>query len=194
LKIGLGLILLAGIAPMIMPRHPLGGGWTGMIGLILLLHFGLFHLLSILWRRTDVDAPPIMSAPVLARSIGDFWNARWNMGFHVLASKYLFNPIRRRFGATAGLIGTFIVSGFLHDLVITLPARGGYGLPTAYFAIQGMGILAERLPSVRKLARQHPWAGRMMTLVIVAGPVGLLFPAVFVHRVIVPFLNAIGIY
>jgi hypothetical protein len=34
----------------------------------------------------------------------------------------------------------------------------------------------------------------MMTLVIVAGPVGLLFPAVFVHRVIVPFLNAIGIY
>ena len=31
-------------------------GWSGMIGIVLTLHFGLFHLLSCFWRRLGVQA------------------------------------------------------------------------------------------------------------------------------------------
>jgi hypothetical protein len=37
-----------------------------MAGLILLLHFGTFHVLSLAWRRAGVNAQPIMRSPVLA--------------------------------------------------------------------------------------------------------------------------------
>jgi uncharacterized protein YqjF (DUF2071 family) len=191
---GIGAALMFGAAAVWLPRRPLVGGWTGMIGLVLIVHFGIFHWLSLAWRRfARVDAPPIMNAPVLARSVGEFWSARWNVGFHDLARRYCFNPLRTRLGAAGALMATLIVSGIVHDMVITLPARGGYGLPTLYFTIQGLGILVDRTPVFRRAFRQRRWLGRAFALAVVLAPVGLLFPPVFVERVIVPFLNAIGI-
>lgn len=70
------------------------------------------------------------------------------------------------------------------NLVISLPAGAGYGLPTAYFLLQGIGILFERaLPQIR---------GRIFTILITAVPAFWLFHPPFVHNVILPFMNAIG--
>lgn len=83
----------------------------------------------------------------------------------------------------------------IHDVVISAPARGGYGLPTAYFLLQGIGVIAERRWFRQTLVRatparrigQHLW-----TLGIAAGPAFWLFHPAFVRRVFVPFLAAVG--
>ncbi len=65
-KTALGAALIWGVARLVPPQYPLVSGWTGMAGLILLLHFGTFHVLSLAWRRAGVNAQPIMRSPVLA--------------------------------------------------------------------------------------------------------------------------------
>ena len=181
-----GGILLFAVA-----RHfahlPLLAGWIGMVGAILLLHFGLFHLLALAFRRAGIDVKPIMNAPLRSRSVAEFWGTRWNLGFHELANELVFRPSVGRLGVAGALMLTFFASGVVHELVITVPARGGYGLPTLYFVLQGLGLLIERrIPRRRRLAR------RVFTLAVVGLPAVILFPPPFVLNVFVPFMRAIG--
>ncbi len=181
-----GGILLFGVA-----RHfahvPLLAGWIGMIGAILLLHFGLFHLLALAFQRAGINVTPIMNAPLRSRSVAEFWGNRWNLGFHELANELVFRPTVHRLGVAGALMLTFFASGIVHELVITVPARGGYGLPTLYFVLQGLGVLIERgIPRRRRLAR------RVFALTVVALPAFVLFPPPFVLNVFVPFMRAIG--
>ncbi|HWA28961.1 MAG TPA: hypothetical protein VG734_25135, partial [Lacunisphaera sp.] len=46
-----GVVLTWGLALLLAPTHPFLAGWVGMVGLIFVLHFGAFHLLSLAWRR-----------------------------------------------------------------------------------------------------------------------------------------------
>ena len=66
LKILLGVILTWGVARWAWPSHPLLAGWIGMVGAIFILHFGVFHLLSLAWRRAGIDAVPLMRNPIRA--------------------------------------------------------------------------------------------------------------------------------
>jgi alginate O-acetyltransferase complex protein AlgI len=129
-----------------------------------------------------------MQAPLLARSLADFWGNRWNTAFNVLADQYGFRPLTPCIGSRAGLAVVFLASGGLHEAVITLPARGGYGLPTAYFALQAAGIFVERL----RLFRRRPWLKRLVAWVVLVAPLGCLFPPVFIRDVMLPMLDAIG--
>src|SRR5579884_3170697 len=49
-KLIVGAAVLLAIPRMIPPQHPYLTGWIGMIGIVLILHFGIFQLLSCLWR------------------------------------------------------------------------------------------------------------------------------------------------
>jgi alginate O-acetyltransferase complex protein AlgI len=170
----------------------LAAGWSGMLGLVMLLHFGTFHLLSVLWRSIGVDARPIMHAPVLATSLSDFWGRRWNLGFRQLTHDLIFLPARVRYGAPLAVLLSFLASGVIHDLVISLPAGGGYGLPTLYFALQGLGVLLERHPMARSLGVSHGVRGRFFVALFTIAPLPLLFHAPFVRGVILPFLSVLG--
>ena len=178
-KTALGAALFWGVARLVEP--PLVRGWIGLFGLIFLLHFGLFHLLALAWQKAGVNAVPIMNAPVLAGSLADFWGRRWNLAFRDLSHAFLFQPLKGRLGATGAGVAVFLVSGLIHDLVISLPAGGGYGLPTAYFLLQAIGVLAERaLPRLK---------GRLFTVIVTAAPAFWLFHPPFVTRVILPFME-----
>jgi D-alanyl-lipoteichoic acid acyltransferase DltB (MBOAT superfamily) len=122
-----------------------------MVGLILVLHFGTFHLLSLGWRRRGVDASPVMRNPVASSSLSEFWGRRWNTAFHELATQFTFRPAQLMVGRTAATLFAFLVSGLIHELVISVPAHGGYGLPTGYFVLQGLGVSAERTRAGRRL-------------------------------------------
>lgn len=189
-KIALGLVLLFVVARRF--PEPLLAGWMGMVGLVLLLHFGLFDLASIAWRALRVDAPPIMDAPLRSTSIAEFWGRRWNGAFNQLALRLVFWPVARRTGTTVGTLCAFGASGAVHELVISLPANAGYGLPSAYFVLQGIALLAERTRAGEHFALGRGIPGWCFTMLVVVVPAFWLFHPPFVRHVIVPFMQAMG--
>ena len=79
--------LLLGICLLFL-GHPI-------IGIVFILHFGLFHLLSLVWRSVGFNAKPLMNFPILANSLGDFWGNRWNTAFRDF-SQLVFKPLARK--------------------------------------------------------------------------------------------------
>jgi hypothetical protein len=173
-----------------------------MIGLAMMLHFGLFALLAQMWRFKGIDAAPLMDRPTRAMSVSDFWGNRWNRAFRDLTFRFIFQPLAKskmaggllgrlssrlgRAWAPGALLIAFVASGLVHDLVISLPAGRGFGLPTMYFSIQGLGLLVQRSrlgklvgldggAARRRLCGQFAWAtiyggGCCWTCVLVISP------------------------
>jgi alginate O-acetyltransferase complex protein AlgI len=122
----------------------------------------------------------------------EFWGTRWNAAFHELAFRFVYRPFRRIANQPVAVLGAFVLSGLIHDLVISLPARGGYGLPTLYFVIQGCGLVLERSNLAQRLGLGRGLPGRLFALVFIVGPVFWLFHPPFVRNVILPMLKALG--
>jgi alginate O-acetyltransferase complex protein AlgI len=185
-RILLGAFLLFAVARRI--HEPVFAGWVGMTGVILMLHFGVFALLSVGWRALRVDAAPIMDAPLRSTSVAEFWGLRWNGAFNDLALGLVFRPMARRTGIAIATLSAFAVSGLVHETVISLPAGAGFGLPTAYFLVQGFAVLLQR----KSAALRGAVSGWLFTMIVVAGPAFWLFHPPFIRRVILPFFQAIG--
>jgi alginate O-acetyltransferase complex protein AlgI len=73
---------------------------------------------------------------------------------------------------------SFLASGLLHELAISVPVRAGYGLPTAYFVLQGALVVLE------KRIRREP--GRLWTLFWLVAPLPMLFHAPFLRGIVWP--------
>jgi alginate O-acetyltransferase complex protein AlgI len=187
-KIALGAVLIFGVARA--ARNELLAGWIGMIGIILVLHFGIFELAAISWQMFAIAARPIMDAPLQSTSLTEFWGRRWNGAFNQLVLDVFFRRFARSFGTVRATLTAFLISGLIHELVISLPAGAGYGLPTSYFLLQGWGIIAQRTSSKRWSLDQGA-RGWLFTMLITAAPAFWLFHPPFVQRVIIPFLQAI---
>jgi hypothetical protein len=192
-KTAAGIFLLAGVAPPMIQSYPLLAGWLGMIGIVLVLHFGIFHLLSLAWRRAGIAAPPLMNRPLAAQSLSDFWSRRWNVAFRDVGHRFVFRPLVPRLGIALATLAVFLFSGVVHDLVISLPVGAGYGGPTLYFALQGLAVLVERSSVGKRAGLRDGWRGRLFAAATVLLPVGLLFHPPFVLNAIVPTLAALGL-
>jgi len=191
-RMTLGILLIYMAAPRAHGYSALAAGRCGMIGLLLLLHFGLFDVLSLAWRRAGIDALPLMNHPLRATSLSDFWGRRWNRAFRDVAHRFLFRPLMRPLGTAGATLATFYFSGVVHDIVISLPAGRGFGLPTLYFLLQGLGLLAQHSRVGARLSLRHGWRGRLFCAVVTIGPLGLLFHPPFVREIILPMLRALG--
>jgi hypothetical protein len=167
-------------------------GWCGMAGVAFLLHFGTFHLLSCCWRSLGVDARPLMDHPWAATSVGEFWGRRWNRAFRDLTHRFLFRPLTARLGPRWGVAAVFVFSGFVHDLVISVPSGGGHGGPTLFFLAQLLGLLAERSRAGRRLGLGRGRRGWLFTAAVLLAPAPLLFHPPFLRNVVVPFMRALG--
>jgi hypothetical protein len=192
-KTAFGVILLAFVCPAVAQLGASAIGWMGMLGIVFALHFGLSHLLSCAWRSLQIEARPIMNWPVGAQSLSDFWGKRWNIAFRDLTSRFVFRPLVRPLGAPAALLAGFVGSGLVHDLVISIPAGGGYGLPTLYFTSQGFAALAQRSRFSSWLHLTTGVRGWLVTAAVLVVPSPLLFHKWFVHGVMVPFIQAMSI-
>jgi hypothetical protein len=186
-----GAVLLWQIARRVPEPHAFVRGWVGLFGLIFLLHFGSFHMIALFWQTLGIDAAPIMSKPLLAKTLSEFWGKSWNLGFRQLAYDLIFQPLHRKTGVAVASLLVFLASGLIHDLVISLPARGGYGLPTAYFILQGLGVTLERSRAGKRLGLQHGMPAWLFMFVVAAAPAFWLFHPPFVRNVIIPFMQAI---
>lgn len=179
LGIGAGL-LLAGAK---VTDEPVWRGIMGMAGVLLMLHFGLFDLFTWFWRGRGREVRTVMAAPWKAETLDEFWGRRWNRAFSDVARNVFFRPALRRGGAIAGVAAAFLLSGLAHEWVISLPAGAGWGMPTAYFVIQGLGLLIERRLTLKGLP------GRAWTWLWVFLPLPLLFPPVFFERCLAPLVD-----
>jgi alginate O-acetyltransferase complex protein AlgI len=188
----LGVALLWGFTRMVFQAHPMLAGWIGMTGVVFIFHFGLFHLLSLGWRQAGVTATPVMQNPIWACSLAEFWGRRWNTAFNELAFRFTFRPLCRWATPAIATWLVFALSGLVHELVISLPAGGGYGLPTAYFLVQGLGMAAQRTLSGRRIGLGRGARGWFFTMLVTAGPAFWLFHPWFISHVILPMLLAIG--
>jgi hypothetical protein len=189
-KIGLAIVLVWGVARRI--PEPLLRGWCGLAALVVLVHFGVFHLCALIWQSAGVDARPLMNSPIKSTSLSEFWGLRWNSAFNRLVYDELFRPLYPLMGTPRATMMVFLASGLIHELVISVPARGGYGLPTIYFLIQGAGLMFERTVAARKFGLRRGIKGWLFTVAITVGPAFWLFNPTFITRVILPFLHVLN--
>jgi hypothetical protein len=152
-----------------------------MPALSLILHFGFFDILAAIYRLRGVAAPKLFRAPLSARSLSEFWSRRWNVGFSEMIALVVHRPLRRVAGDRVALCASFLASGLLHELAISVPVHSGYGLPTAYFLLHGSLVAIER-----KLGRAP---GRVWTLFWLAAPLPLVFHFPFLRGVIWPLVG-----
>jgi len=145
--------------------------------LSLMLHFGLFEIVTGVYRAYGLGVGELFRSPQRSRSLNEFWSRRWNIGFSEMISALVHRPLRRATPRTA-LVVSFLASGLLHELAISVPVRAGYGLPTAYFLLQGALVVVE------KRMRRPP--GRLWTLFWLAAPLPLLFHAPFLRGIVWP--------
>lgn len=167
--------------------------WCCVSAYCLILHFGLLHMIGWAWQQAGRPVEAIMQRPLRSTSLADFWSRRWNVAFRDVSNILVVRPTRRLLGP-AGAVGlVFIVSGLVHELLMSWPARGGWGLPTAYFAIQGAGLFLERSKVGRQLGLQKgTWRARIWTALVVIAPLPLLVHRPFAENVVIPFFQFIG--
>src|SRR5437764_471485 len=99
--------------------------WTGMVGFSLFIHFGLFDLMAAFWRTMGIPVGKLFSNPWRSVSLTDFWSNRWNRSFSEFSRNMVFWPLARYWGARWASFAVFVFSGFVHEIMITAPARGG---------------------------------------------------------------------
>lgn len=191
-KLTFGCSLLMFAVSMRNTVDALWQGWIGLIGLGFVLHFGVFHLLSCVWRTNRLSAMPLMNWPIASQSLAEFWGRRWNLAFRDLTHRLIFRPLRHGLTPAGALLVGFLVSGLIHDVVISWPVDAGYGMPTAYFLCQGAGVVAERSRFGKWIGLGRGLRGRLFCVVTLLAPVGWLFHRQFVCGVIVPFLRITG--
>ncbi len=133
-------------------------------------------------RLIGVEVPPIMRAPILARSIAEFWSLRWNRAVHELLRSAFYAPLARRGLARTGVFAAFLGSAVLHFWIVVFTLGPRWALVmSGFFVVQGVLALVEDRLRVR---RWRPAAARAWTL----GTFALSAP-LFVE----PFLRALGI-
>jgi len=149
--------------------------------LSLMLHFGLFDIVAGFYRLRGVPVDKLFRAPLRAQSLSEFWSRRWDVGFSEMIALVVHRPLRRTAGEHVALAGSFLASGLLHELAISVPVGAGYGLPTAYFLLHGALVAFER-----RMARSP---GHLWTIFWLAAPMPLLFHPPFLRGVIWPLVG-----
>lgn len=175
---GVAMVLTAAVIPM----NSLVAGWCGLFGLLFAVHFGLSEILSSGFRLGGRAVRPLFNRPFSSRTLNEFWTRRWNTAFVEMDRRLFLPGLLKKFGARGAVLGVFLISGLLHEMAISFPAGGGWGLPFAYFALQGGLVLIERRFSIR--SRLFTWAAILI-------PLPLVFTAPFRSSLILPLLAAI---
>jgi len=161
-----------------------------LTGISLIGHFGLLNIGAGLWRKAGFDCQPLFRNPLQSRSLNDFWSRRWNLAFSEMTSLGVYRPLAAVIGKNSAAFASFLFSGILHELAISLPVRQGYGMPLLYFFIHGCGIVIEHLLEKQGYPiSKLPWIGRLWTVVWLVVPLPLLFHSAFLKGIVWPVVG-----
>lgn len=141
-----------------------------LVGLSLLLHFGLFRLSAALWRHFGFDCAEPFQSPQSAKTLAEFWGRRWNRPFSELVARTVYRSLTSRGLPVAATMAAFLLSGLLHELAISVPARAGYGRPLGYFVLEGLFVVAEKRLAPNSRSRLRVWIGVLAPLPLILIP------------------------
>jgi Membrane bound O-acyl transferase family len=162
-----------------------------LIGLSLILHFGILNICTALFRFLGVDVKELFRAPYKSKSLKEFWGRRWNMAFSEMTALVAYRPLKDKYGKNNAMICSFLLSGIVHEIAISCPVKSGYGLPLLYFVIHGVVMYAEgEVNWIKKIINHkilaHIWVFGWLIL-----PTPLLFHKAFLTGVLVPLRDII---
>jgi Membrane bound O-acyl transferase family len=181
---GLGLVIAARLAWVLTSSRLLATPPL-LFGISLIVHFGVFDVATAAWRRLGMDCQQLFRGPLRSTNLREFWGRRWNLAFSEMTAIAIYQPLVRVAGRGPALAASFLGSGLLHELAISVPVRAGYGLPLAYFILHGVLMSVEaRLAKAKCPIDRVPWVGRVWTLAWLLLPLPILF-----HR---PFLSGVA--
>lgn len=182
LLVGLARLVWLGTGSRVLATVPL------LPGLSLVLHFGIFNIAAGVWCRLGVRCYPLFRAPLHSQNLTEFWGRRWNLAFAEMTAIGVYRPLSASAGARPALLASFLCSGLLHELAISVPVRAGFGLPLLYFILHGGLMLAERALASRGHALRG-WTGRAWTLTWLVLPLPVLFHPPFLRGVVWPLIG-----
>jgi len=112
-----------------------------------LLLEALGGLCCLLWLPSGRLVPAIHIRPWQATHLADFWGRRWNRLIGDWLHQVVFMRLRRQPGTA--MFATFLVSGIIHELLVSLPfmlvyGENIWGLMTGYFLIQYLAMRIDR--------------------------------------------------
>ena len=158
-------------------------------GISLVLHFGIFNLLAAFWRELGLPIYSLFPAPLVSRSLGEFWGKRWNLPFTEMIQRGVYRPLSRKVGKNFAATAGFLCSGLLHECAISHPVQQGYGLPLLYFVIHGALVVIERSTSLGSWLAARPVLSRIWTLGWLALPMPILFHPPFLEGIVWPLIG-----
>ena len=121
---------------------------------------GVARLIEAITRAIGVDLGPLHDAPILARTVGEFWSRRWNRSVHAWLNEFAFRPVARRFGAAMGVLAAFAASAVLHFVPIWVAYDPKWACAmAAFFLIHGVVVVIEAKLGVARWPRAlgHVW-------------------------------------
>jgi len=158
-----------------------------LVGFSLILHFGLLGVSAGMWRLQGANTYTLFRQPAKSTSLTELWSKRWNIAFSEMTSITVYRPLKNKIGAEGALMASFIFSGLLHELALSVPVNSGYGLPTAYFIIQGLMVLVEKaLLDNKVMILQNKIIGKVWTFFWLVIPMPLLFHTQFIKQIVWP--------
>ncbi|MDY7226856.1 MBOAT family protein [Hyalangium rubrum] len=98
-----------------------------------------------------IDPRPLHDDPILSKSIGEFWNRRWNRAVHRFLKQNVFAPVARLGHAEWGMVLAFLLSAFIH-FYFMWPAVGAFwaGMMALFFLLQLPLLWLERVLGVTR--------------------------------------------
>lgn len=133
--------------------------WDVLKGSFVLDHTLKFVMLPVAWqclatllygaeKFLGYKTRPLARNPILAASIPDFW-ARFNVRVSHWLLSNIYLPTRNVMGPNAGVMATFLFSGFFHELSCAVATSRVTGYQFLFFTLQAPAILAARSYSAR---------------------------------------------
>lgn len=186
---GLAMVVLARLAWVLTSSRLLATPPL-LVGLSLIVHFGAFDVLAAAWRWQGVDCQRLFRSPLRSTNLREFWGRRWNLAFSEMTAIAIYQPLVRVAGRGPALAASFLGSGLLHELAISVPVRAGYGLPMTYFMLHGILMTVEaRLAKAKRPIDRVPWIGRVWTFTWLLAPLPVLFHRPFLAGVVWPLIG-----
>lgn len=145
--------------------------YLALVSLLMIIHMGLLEALTDGFRLMGLSPRSLFYRPYLAESFRDFWSNRWNRAFVDMDKLFVLAPLKGKLPNAVLILAIFIFSGIVHELAISLPAGGPWGLPLLYFLFQAAGVLLERYIKVP----------RVVVIAWIFLPLPVLFPPQFVN-------------